>query len=174
MREFPVGTIGKRLYPLASEAGRHMLGDISYRPNGVRQMWCACVDCGREKWIILLWGKPRSLRCHSCHCRMLHKRQGFENHYAWNGGITRQHEYILVRLRPEDPLYTMTDAKGYAKEHRLVVARDLGRCLHNWELVHHRNGVKDDNRRENLEIVLRNHHAGEVNCPYCERSFRIK
>ena len=55
--------------------------------------------------------------------------------------------------------YKRTTYKGIPiDEHRKVVEQFLGRKLESWEIVHHINGNKRDNRIENLQIMTQNEH----------------
>lgn len=46
-------------------------------------------------------------------------------------------------------------------EHHLVIEAYLGRRLRRGEVVHHRNGVRDDNRLANLELWSTAHPPGQ-------------
>lgn len=56
-------------------------------------------------------------------------------------------------------------SNGRYAEHRLVVEETLGRHLETAEQVHHINGVKTDNRPENLKVVSASEHTKEYTLP---------
>lgn len=94
-------------------------------------------------------------------------------HGQWNGGRTTvAGGYVRVLVAPDDPMASMSNWSGYVLEHRLVMARHLGRPLLPAETVHHKNGQRDDNRIENLELWASRHPRGErveeaKHCPTC-------
>lgn len=87
------------------------------------------------------------------------------NHSQWKGGrIYAGQGYFRVWLSPKDPMASMRDHHGYVKEHRLVMARKLGRSLLSSETVHHLDGNRGNNSPENLEVRQGLHGKGVVMC----------
>jgi hypothetical protein len=109
-----------------------------------------------------------------------------KNHPMWRGGKRKlRRGYIGICLEPDDPLISMATVhrkERIAYEHRVVIARSLGRPLHRWETVHHINQNKADNRMENLIIVINSRHRKihndlekrELQCPFCQKIFQLK
>lgn len=147
-------------YPItAPQVGETRLAQELGRKDKHRCIWHACLGCGKKRWVTLLGGKPRSLRCISCS----HKG---EKPIAPGKGRTQKGGYIYIKIRTSDFFYPMADDQGYVAEHRLVMAKHLGRCLQSWEFVHHKNGLKDDNHLSNLKLTTSGSHAIEHNKGY--------
>ncbi len=76
----------------------------------------------------------------------------------WKGGRTvASNGYVLIRVGTE---HHLADCRGYAYEHRLVAEKKLGRRLRPGEVPHHINGIRTDNRPQNIEVVRSRAHHG--------------
>ena len=112
-----------------------------------------------------------------------------KNNPNWKGGILLSDKgkgYKLI-FSPKHPL---TNKMGYVQEHRLIMEKSLGRYLEKNELVHHKNGKKQDNRIENLQIITHSQHSalhskGRYNgnwkggmakkhCIFCNKEYEVK
>ena len=118
-------------------------------PNHMNEWRCLC-DCGNE--VITSTGTLRRGKHKSCGCI----RKGDENH-NWKGGkITTKLGYVK-KYAPEHPNHVI----GYVLEHRLVMEEVIGRYLEPNEEVHHKNGIRNDNSKENLELWVKSQPSGQ-------------
>lgn len=122
--------------------------------------WLCQCECGN-----MTVAFAQNLRCgnkKSCGClqreriKELNSRRGAENH-NWTGGrIKKPNGYIEIY----NPGHHRCK-RNYVLEHIVAMEEKLGRPLLPHENVHHINGVRSDNRPENLELWVISHPPGQ-------------
>lgn len=140
-----------------------------------------CEFCGEEFVVASrLIGRqaPKSGNfCSKEHSNLFHAplRLGQRKKNGAPPGSVKPHslgKYLLERVAANDPFLGMSIAmtdkgkfpNGWVFQHRLVMARALGRSLTKTETVHHINGNRQDNRVENLQLRSGSHGRGQVAC----------
>ena len=116
--------------------------------------WLCKCECGTEKAV--RGDKLTSGNTKSCGCRT-----GSKHRQLREKGIftkrTHTYGYVIIHY-PEHP---NSQKNGSLLEHTYVMSEHLGRPLKPNENVHHINGVRDDNRIENLELWCKSQPSGQ-------------
>lgn len=136
-------------------------------------MYCEC-GCGEVTSVAVQTNTKEHIR-KGMHRRFLRghwirNRFGVDNPNYKNGRHIRFDGYVQLLVQNNHPYISMAKYTGssyYILEHRLTMAEKLGRPLTSGEVVHHINGIRDDNRIENLvffheQSAHATHHKKEV------------
>jgi hypothetical protein len=98
------------------------------------------------------------MKCDICEREIIGNNKSMSNHkrvHLWGGRIKDNNKGYILIYEPNHP----NCYKNYVYEHRLVIENHIGRLLNTEEIIHHINGIKDDNRIENLMIVSKSEHC---------------
>ena len=130
-----------------SDFRAELVANQNRKRNPDAQVTQPCANCGVAVTRYLSTGQ-RAFFC-SRQCR-------WENHL--HAKQTNAAGYVLVFIGKGQ---LGAGKSGHILEHRKVMQDILGRPLFASENVHHKNGIKDDNRPENLELWTRSQPHGQ-------------
>ena len=104
-----------------------------------------------------------------------------EKHPLWKGGRRKTSSGYIELLLPD---HHRARGNNYVFEHIVVAEKSIGRKIFASEHVHHINGVKTDNRPENLQVLTHGEHTKlhskerrkgyYLECVVCSSEFYVK
>lgn len=116
--------------------------------NGIHKR--VCVICNKKFNTTASEIKRGGAKCCSRKCYYVYQKKSIKRGKkspAWKGGKIKTTKGYIIAYNPKHP---RADSHGYILEHILVMEKHLGRIVKKKEVVHHVNGIKNDNRIDNL------------------------
>lgn len=122
-----------------------------------------CKECGKQWTVPHSRIKKRNVQFCSHACKSKNWRAGGAPRFGSGKPIIGADGYVLISS-PDHPEVIARRARGVRnnrmREHRLVMEKFLGRILHPWENVHHKDGNRQHNAIENLELWVKTQPTG--------------
>lgn len=119
--------------------------EVGIKDRSHQYVSMVCSQCGKERWVKLS-DTQRAKFTNICrHCR----NQKRANNPNWRGGIINDKGYV----RHYEPTHPRATHSGYVYEHVLIWEQVHNKPLPNGWIIHHLNGIKNDNRPENLKAL---------------------
>lgn len=139
--------------------------EVGYK-HPAKHIWKACPECGKKRWVRIVKGIPQAKLCHQCNSERGEYVRGHKNHNWKGGNIHCSNGYIKLY----QPTHHRRHSDGYVYEHILVWEKVHNKPLPKGWLIHHLNGIKNDNRPINLMAMPSKKHLAVLS----EKAKRIR